>query len=540
MLFSVIGGNNMSNTFEHDATPTWSGFIYQGEIAVYLAVKKICELKKKGINMELIGSEYKLEVEKCEDISIIHEIKGEKEYISIHQVKNQKDTELSKYQNPLVQLMIEKGFYAHKKQGNPDAFLHVSKNICSKDKNRINNKLEQWYNQIEEYYSSYSELTEKIEKSKNDNVVLHQLKELVSSEPIKLERKAYKDPIKIISSYGTKNAKTNDEIKEAVVNLKNYMDNELCISSISKDVKVYVYKDKEDFCEGDKIFQKIVEQVTIYKGDKSLSYEQHEYIADKLRNHLLNHVVERHKCLQNGTKCEQQIGFKEIIHILDDSLENYEREANILALRRKYENQLFDYCNLVCKNPCHDENETSTTYCNINQIEFRKTDLSNKDFVKLCYSLNPNCDKPIENRECIGKLLEGAGMDDCVLNVLQNIPQQYFSNIRGSTKYMINNQDKNALVTAISDKHSSKVIKYIVNAIQNNATLISPIFDADQLITKELTESNAVWDNNYGEIEKSYLYTLDEEEKNQNSICCPKKPEFIKAEDVIKKITETT
>ena len=63
----------MNNTFEHDATPTWSGFIYQGEIAVYLAVKKICELKNQGTDIEAIGSEYKLEVEKCEDISIIHE-----------------------------------------------------------------------------------------------------------------------------------------------------------------------------------------------------------------------------------------------------------------------------------------------------------------------------------------------------------------------------------------------------------------------------------------------------------------------------------
>lgn len=32
------------NVFIHEATPTWSGFIYQGEVAIYLAVCKICEL----------------------------------------------------------------------------------------------------------------------------------------------------------------------------------------------------------------------------------------------------------------------------------------------------------------------------------------------------------------------------------------------------------------------------------------------------------------------------------------------------------------
>lgn len=530
----------MNNTFEHDATPTWSGFIYQGEIAVYLAVKKICELKNQGTDIEAIGSEYKLEVEKCEDISIIHEVNGKKKYISIHQVKNKKDTALSEYQNPFIQLMLEKGFYANRKQGNPDAFLHVSKNICGKNKNEINNELEQWYNQIVEYYTDYLELTKKIEKSKKDSAVLQKLKELVSKEPIKLERKAYKDLIKIISSYGTQNSKTNDEIEEAAVELKNYMDNELCLPFISKDVKVYKYEDGKYFCQGDKIFQKIVEQVKIYKGDRSILDEQYEYIADKLRNLLLNHVVYRHQCSQDGKKCEQQISFNEIIHVLDDSIDNYEKEANILALKRIYENRLCEYCNLVCENSCHSGNNTPTTHCNINQIEFRKTNLKKEDFVDLCYSLNPDCNKPIENRECLDNLLNEDGLDDCAFKVLKNIPKQFFSNISDTTKYMINNQGKNAQVTAISTKHSSKVIQHIVDAIESNAALVSPIFDVDQLITKELTEGKEVWDNSYGEIEENYISALDEEEKNQNNICSPKKPEFIKAEDIIKNLTRTT
>ena len=35
----------MDNIFMHDAVPTWSGFLYQGRIAVYLAVRKINELR---------------------------------------------------------------------------------------------------------------------------------------------------------------------------------------------------------------------------------------------------------------------------------------------------------------------------------------------------------------------------------------------------------------------------------------------------------------------------------------------------------------
>lgn len=55
----------MDNIFMHDAVPTWSGFLYQGRIAVYLAVRKINELREAGNESEI--KKYALEMEKCED-----------------------------------------------------------------------------------------------------------------------------------------------------------------------------------------------------------------------------------------------------------------------------------------------------------------------------------------------------------------------------------------------------------------------------------------------------------------------------------------
>ena len=80
----------MDNIFMHDASPTWSGFLYQGQIAE-------------------IG-QYYIEMEKSEDIAIYYEDVIGKQYLSIHQVKNQRDTNLSKYKEPLIQLMLERGF----------------------------------------------------------------------------------------------------------------------------------------------------------------------------------------------------------------------------------------------------------------------------------------------------------------------------------------------------------------------------------------------------------------------------------------------
>ena len=86
----------MENVFEHDAIPTWSGFIYQGRIAAYLAIKKIIELRDDNKVSEV--DKYAIEMEKCEDIAIVYQCEKEKrEYISIHQVKNEKENETLKY-----------------------------------------------------------------------------------------------------------------------------------------------------------------------------------------------------------------------------------------------------------------------------------------------------------------------------------------------------------------------------------------------------------------------------------------------------------
>ena len=98
----------MDNIFMHDAVPTWSGFLYQGRIAVYLAVRKINELREAGNESEI--KKYALEMEKCEDIAVVYMDGNNKTYHSIHQVKNEKGCKLTSYKDPLIQLMLEKGF----------------------------------------------------------------------------------------------------------------------------------------------------------------------------------------------------------------------------------------------------------------------------------------------------------------------------------------------------------------------------------------------------------------------------------------------
>ncbi len=181
----------MENIFIHDAIPTWSGFIYQGEIAVYLAVKKICELRdQENLTLDEIGSKYFIEVENCEDISLVKVDSNSKCYLSIHQVKNQKDSKIGAYHSPLVQLMLEKGFHNKEKLGDPKAFLHVSNAIQENYDGEVINNLDKWFKEIQEFYIKLKDLTARVGIN-DEKVIVAEILKIVNEEPIKLNRSEY-------------------------------------------------------------------------------------------------------------------------------------------------------------------------------------------------------------------------------------------------------------------------------------------------------------------------------------------------------------
>lgn len=91
------GEYEMDSGFEHDATATWSGYIYQGYVAIYVALKQICRLLSSpdALDKETIGLIYQLEVENWEDVAVVREDENGKTYLSIHQVKNRQENNIS-------------------------------------------------------------------------------------------------------------------------------------------------------------------------------------------------------------------------------------------------------------------------------------------------------------------------------------------------------------------------------------------------------------------------------------------------------------
>lgn len=529
----------MNNIFIHDAVPTWSGFLYQGQIAVYLAVKKIYELETFGKKDE--AGYYSIEMEKCEDIAVIYETKDYKQYQSIHQVKNYKKNGIKEYKNPLIQLMLEKGFCQKNGYGVTDAYLHVSRSIVINDKTTFEDKIIEWKREINQFYENLCELKNKLNINDDIYEVLKKLKECVEGEPIELNRQKYKNITIEIKNECKKNMKAYEEcenmdihkVKEGVIGLIDFLKEELCVSEINNDVKIYRYGNNKNYCTGTDIFKHIVDYIVKYKSTKGIfCKEQYEYIADKMLSFVERNILKRHQLMQEGKNASSRIFLSEFWEILDEGIEQYEEEANVLALIRKYDERIDEYCSI-----CQNQGECFLNNCKLQKFDVRRNRIAKNKFIKLCYNLNPECVNTIEDRACLSELLKEDGMLDSVFASIKAIPDTYFAHNEDMSRFEVRNNEKTAFLTAISNRHGNLIVEKIEKALSINQKLIENIFDADQLVTVQLEESAEIWDSSCIEIRKEDLPKDENGEKDEDhSIYVAKKPEFIKADCLIKEI----
>lgn len=521
-----------NNIFVHDAVPTWSGFLYQGQIAVYLAVKKIYELEVSGKKKEV--DKYAIEMEKCEDIAVVYEEKGCTKYLSIHQAKNYEKGKMRNYKSPLTQLMLEKGFCQKNGYGAPDAYLHVSRQVKINTTETFEDKMEEWQLEITKFYETLCDLHTTLNQEGNEDEVLTKLEDCVNNQPIEINRAEYKKILaKVKDACGKEEKKDLQKAKEGLEKLLSFLEHELYVPEIDKDVKIYSYDTGKSYCTGTEIFKYIVDYVIRYKGNaEKFSQEQYEYIADKMLCFVERKILERHQFMQEGKKAPSSIPLSKFAKILDESIERGEEEANILALIRNYDKRIETYCSI-----CRRKKECLGEKCKLQQPDSRRNILEKDQFVKLCYNLNPECADIITDRACLSELLNEDGMLESVFASLEVIPKESFVEKEDKSRFEVMNHEKSAFLTAISSRDGQLTVEKIEKALSVNQDLIESIFEGDQLVTTRLEEPSSIWDSSCVKIRKGDLLTDDNvEEEEEHSIYVPKKPEFIKAENLIKEI----
>ncbi|EAQ63318.1 hypothetical protein MED121_03030, partial [Marinomonas sp. MED121] len=85
----------------HDASATWSGFNYQGKVALYHTLTLITKQLQENGNFDFLG--FELILENHEDF----DIKGPDGFQSFHQVKAINQTAFSTYENALFAMLLQ-------------------------------------------------------------------------------------------------------------------------------------------------------------------------------------------------------------------------------------------------------------------------------------------------------------------------------------------------------------------------------------------------------------------------------------------------
>lgn len=236
-------------------------------------------------------------------------------------------------------------------------------------------------------------------------------------------------------------------------------------------------------------------------------------------------ILERHKNLQEKKRVIKEISLRKLQEIMDSTVENSEKEANIFALKRGYIESLEKFCqkcrrnnNYTCQENC----------CNLQQAEYRKENLSEDDFARYCYNLRPECEKKIEDRACIADLGNKDGLMESVFPVIKRIPSERFIDKEDERQLKVRNHDKTAFVTAITNSDAEDTVLKIEEAMGVNSVMIESIFEAEQLVTTRLEADENVWDKSCIKIRSDEIEDGQKvENRDERSIYVPKRPEFV-------------
>lgn len=271
-----------------DASPSWSGFNYQGKVALYYALQLI-----NAEPVEADFSSYSLMLESTEDFEIL----CDGEPISFHQVKAYNSSAYSSYADALLGITLE----LHKKPG-VIGRIHTWKLINSKPGSQdLTTSIKDDLNVILSQY-----------QSKNPKDGSTTLEKAASSET------GISKPAAILRA--SQNGKTAEELYEILVSIHSGHNNALA------RLEPYQYKDGKKFCELDNINEKIkleISNALVARGN-IVTNEILEKTFNCFLGAIDRYIIYRHKAKQHESTIP--ISFDEIIDSLNIDHEDIGKE----------------------------------------------------------------------------------------------------------------------------------------------------------------------------------------------------------------------
>ncbi|EMP2577409.1 hypothetical protein RGJ22_004290 [Serratia marcescens] len=308
-----------------DASPSWSGFNYQGKVALYYALKLI---NAEPVDTDL--SNYSLMLESTEDFEIRHN----EDPISFHQVKAYNSSSYSEYSDALFGITLE--LY---KQPNVTGRIHTWKLINPKSNLQdLKASIQDDLNIILTHYRNTD--------PKDGSTVL----EKAASD----QKNITKTAAILRAAFKGDNSNQLYEHLESIFNEKN--------DALAR-LEAYQYEDGNKFCSLDDINSKIKSEIAnaLAKRGFVITNEQLEKTFHCFLGMIDKYIINRHKNKQLGEKIP--ISFGEIIHALDIEHEDIGKEYLACKFKEKFSYLIDEYIS----DPEDYTNQNQSEYCNLKE-----------------------------------------------------------------------------------------------------------------------------------------------------------------------------
>lgn len=457
----------------HDAVPTWSGYNYQGKVAIYYALKKINELKVNG-DIESIRN-YKLEIEYLEDFAIID---GSGKYLSVHQVKA--GDSFNSYDE--IKAWFDKNI----------------DNVSIIDYGNINNDTKAFIVAQDERRVYRTKKAEKLTYADTivicDKSEIEQVKQFIHTSTSSGQNAnnciEYKTLTNLLPTQLPYNLQNIKNCFKDYLPYENSIKRFLHVSRTHQWTNyIYLYDitldngstSSQQYCTVDEIDSFIDKEIKTYK-DRTAS--QIKSIRLKLHELLAQHIANRHK--NHGNSPEKCISFSGIVNLLDSTSINVDTEDDAyFELQNRFAKYLDEY-----KMKLEEQDKL------INQnLHSLNTLVSNMDknclklFVRL---ISPN--KEVKN-ENITDIYTRLVQEDIIktaylkiINELQN--NQLIFNVDKCFSFKMNT--KNYMPSTINDDadDANHVASCIMKNYQNDPNVYGLLMNTTDIITRHIDLDN--------------------------------------------------
>lgn len=458
-----------------DASASWNGYMYQGKVALLVALKKINEVT------DVAG--FWLESEGIEDFSIG---KGEK-YISVHQVKNRKDNRIEDYREALSNIVKRIKDYPDIVNG----YLHTKNEIMVDD----------WEKEIKKQLLTYypekiQRLEEIVNKPDIQSEVYIGIIQMWNEKTKRINRRTNAIYKSLIDKMETENSFSckEDITKEIFINAceqiladekanYDFAEKELAINKIT----LFKYTNGSSFADSSDIIYMSLEEIDKYWGEKAeYRKEKAEVYYMKLLQVINDNITER---AEKGSK-KLHILLTELKDILDTDTTiicSSTKEEELLRLKSKYMSVKDEFCT---NNICEVKSEKNCENCRLETISnvILTSSLSEMEVIFRIMALHK---KGGLNKQGI-ELFSETDLEEAFFAGISEIDKEFFIK---QCKVLCQIDDKFMMATTIDAEKDGRKKTTIEGLIQNDIQDIchkimhndkydTTLMEVDKLITR--------------------------------------------------------